>query len=317
MATRCLYCGTAVAGAKRPQPPSQPVLVGCPGCLRKVRTPPGQLTTCTYCALAFMVDATGAPRLGPRDGATLAAPDRVERALARLPSARACDLAGAVLRARTGADLIDGEADRVVDALTLIARPPVARPTWLPLTVDGAEELVPRVVLGVTTAGVERGERGITLVAVIETRTRLELDLRKRAALRAIDLAAGYALGGGLGVRNPDNVSTDVRNQVRLDLAAVDGGVEVTGLTGQVDQEPPTPATVGQRAALRDRLAACRPALASYYLLAALFGPSCRHGTAFSLTRDAIAARLRALACPADDPVVDALCIRVPPTFPG
>ena len=50
-------------------------------------------------------------------------------------------------------------------------------------------------------------------------------------------------------------------------------------------------------------------------MLAALFGRSCRGGTALSLVKDAIAARLASLGVDATE-LVDALCIRMPPTFP-
>jgi hypothetical protein len=127
--------------------------------------------------------------------------------------------------------------------------------------------------------------------------------------------AVSQAVEGALGLRlrtRGDTVKTRARVQIRLDLVERDGGTELAELANQVDQNPPTPLSSAQRDEVASRVAGTRSTITGYYVLGALFGVSCRGGTAFSLVREAIGERLRVLGVASSTEMLDALCIRMP-----
>lgn len=319
-AARCLYCGTPAADAASAAPAAtgrKPVLVTCPGCLRNARVAPGAIGNCTYCALAFTVDDGGQARVGRAPSTPSASRAHVAELVADLPSARLWDVVRHVLHRRAAFDeLGDGEAERAIAALTLIATWPGDSPRWLPVPLDDATAVVPRVVFGVSDGGRLREDGEHTLLVCLATRGRFA-DAGGRAVVNALGIASDLALGVGFHATDPDHVQTSVRVQIRATLVERHGGVELMRVANQIDQQAPWPLSVAQEIALAQRIAASRSLLAGYYIMGAIFGPSCRAGTAFSITRDGVAQRLAALGCDADAALVDQLCIRMPPNFSG
>ncbi len=316
VATRCLYCGTpagdapAAAGGAR-----KPVVVTCPGCLRNARIAPGATGACTYCALAFHVDDAGTARLGRSPSTPAATRAQIDRVVADLPPARLWDLVRDVLHRRAAFDELGaGEAERAVDALTLIATWPGDSPFWLALSLAEAPALIPRVVFGVSDASTLIDDGDTTLLVVLALRSRMS-GPGGRAAVNLLGAASNLALGVGFSARDQDQVNTSVRVQIRTDLVEDRGGVALAGRANQIDQEAPTPLSPAQEREICQRIAASRGLLAGYYIAGALFGPSCRGGTAFSLTRDAIGQRLAALGCDHSPELVEQLHIRMPPAF--
>jgi hypothetical protein len=123
------------------------------------------------------------------------------------------------------------------------------------------------------------------------------------------------AFGIGFHAKDPNRVETEKRIQIRATLVERHGGIELTRLGNQIDQQPPWQLSVAQQVAVTQRISASRSLLAGYYITGALFGPSCRAGTAFSITRDAIAQRLDTLGCDSAPELVDQICVRMPPLF--
>lgn len=319
LARRCLYCGAAVAGEPTAPPKHKPVACGCPGCARTLRVVPGEPTACMYCGLAFTAarEPGRPPRLGPAHGGVT--PAQIAALTAGLPAARVWQTVRAVLGARAELDeLTPGEAEAVLRRLAAtLDRPADDGAWWLPLELDEAAALVPRVVLGQADFGVaaEPGRAVVTVVLATRDRSKLP-DHGKRLAANAIGLALGVGLGVDLTVGGPEQLTGQTRVQLRIELAAQAGGVAL-GFANQIDQAPPTPLSAAERDELAGRLAAARARLAGYYLLAAIYGPSCQGATAFSLVREAIAARLTALGCPAPAPLLDVLALRMPAPYPA
>jgi hypothetical protein len=324
VAARCLYCGTpatdggaatAAPAAKASGGARKPMLVTCPGCLRNARVAPGASGSCSYCALAFSVDDDGAPRIGRAATAKSASRADVMRLVADLPSARLWDVVRDVLLRRAAyTELGVGEAERAIDALTLIATWPGQSPFWMPLPLDEATAVVPRVVFGVSDGGKLHEDGEHVLLITLSTRGRLG-DAGGRAAVNLLGFASDMAFGVGFKANDPGHVETETRVQIRASLVERHGGIELTRLGNQIDQQPPWQLSVAQTVTLTQRIAASRALLAGYYITGALFGPSCRAGTAFSITRDAIAQRLTALGCDSAPELVDQICVRMPPLF--
>ena len=327
VAARCLYCGTAAVDTPAPAPATRkpgdapapaarkPVLATCPGCLRNARVAPGAAGACPYCALAFTVDDDGRAQLGRASTTPPATRAHVDRLVAELPSARLWDVVRDVLHRRTAYNELGvGEAERAIDALTLIATWPGDSPLWMPVSLDDAIAVIPRVVLGVSDGGRLLEDGDTILLATLSTRGRLG-DAAGRASLNILGVASNLALGVGFHASDPDHVETSTRVQIRTTLVERHGGVELTEVANQIDQQRPTRLSVAQERDLLQRIAASRSLLAGYYIVGALFGPSCKAGTAFSITRDAIAQRLSHLGCDNSPELVDQLCIRMPPAF--
>ena len=321
VAARCLYCGTPtgdapIAAAKKP------VLGTCPGCLRNVRGLPGTAGTCSFCALAFELADDGATR--PTSSTPAVAHAHVHRLVATLPAARLWDLVRDVLLRRAAfQELGAGEAERAIDALTSIATWPGESPQWLPIAIDEAPTVIPRAIFGVSDGGLVDEDDRMVLLSTIGTTARNK-ELAGRVATNLLGHASALgvsavtsSLGLGFGVRfkPKDEVATESRLQLRAYLVARHGGVELETVLAQIDQQAPFALSDAQERELHRRIAASRSLLAAYYILGALFGPSCKGGTAFSVTRDAIARRLEALGCDASPELIDQLFIRMPPAF--
>lgn len=316
VATRCLYCGTAApADAAAAGPKGKPVVVSCPGCLRKARVTPGAPGSCAYCALSFDADDEGTARIGRAPGTAAATRAQLDALVAELPAARLWDLVRDVLYRRAAfGELGAGEAERAIGALTLIAEWPGDSPFWMPLALADASTVIPRVVFGVSDGGTLHEHGDTILLVCLALRPRLAASAG-RAVVNILGAASNFGSGYGFHVGEPDHVETSMRVQIRTMLVERHGGVELAGRANQIDQNAPTPLTPAQEAELRARVAASRALLAGYYIAGALFGPSCRGGTAFSITRDAIAERLRALGCDHSPELVEQLCIRMPAAF--
>jgi hypothetical protein len=319
MATRCLYCGTTAADAPAAGAGAagKPVVVTCPGCLRKARVVPGVTGACGYCALSFQIDDEGNARLGRTTSTPAATRAQVDHLVADLPSARLWDLVGDVLHRRVAfSELGTGEAERAIAALTLIASWPGDSPYWMPVALADAATLIPRVVFGVSDGAAlhEHGDTNLLVCLALENRLSAASG---RAAVNLLGVVSNLAAGVGFHADEPDQIETAARVQIRATLVEQHGGVELTRRGNQLDQEAPKPLTVAQEGELRSRIAASRGPLASYYIAGAIFGPSCRGGTAFSISRDAIAQRLAALGCDHSTELVEQLCLRMPPVFGG
>jgi hypothetical protein len=313
VAARCLYCGTP-SGAPPATSHHKPQLVPCPGCLRNVRVTPGITGTCTYCALGIDADDGGtvSPARAAGPAVTRA---QIEHLVADLPPARLWDLVRDILHRRAAFhELGAGEAERAIDALTLIATWPADSAYWLPLSLADAPSVIARAVFGVSDGAVLYESGDPTLLVVIGIRDRAG-DTSGRAAVNLLGVASQLAIGVGFYARDTDRVETSTRIQIRATLVERDGGVELTRRRNQIDQDAPTPLTAAQELELRLRIAASRALLAGYYIAGALFGPSCRGGTPFSLTREAIGQRLARLGCDDAPEIVDPLAIRMPPPF--
>lgn len=321
VAARCLYCGTPTGDAPIAVA-RKPVLGSCPGCLRNVRALPGATGACAFCALSFELAEDGATR--PASSTPAVTHAHVHRLVSPLPAARLWDLVRDVLLRRAAfQELGAGEAERAVDALTLIATWPGESPQWLPIAIHEAPTVVPRAIFGVSDGGVVDEDEHTVLLSTIATMGRNK-ELAGRAASNLLGHASALgvsavtsSLGLGFGVRYKpkDEVATESRLQLRAYLVARHGGVELETVLEQIDQEPPTPLSAAQERELHRRIAASRSLLAAYYILGALFGPSCKGGTAFSITRDAIAQRLTTLGCDGSPELIDQLVIRMPPAF--
>lgn len=328
VAARCLYCGKAASdraaaptasagssGSGASASARKPILVTCPGCLRNARVAPGASGNCSYCALAFSADDDGTPRIGRASSTRAATRADVNRLVADLPSARLWDVVRDVLLRRVAySELGAGEAERAIDALTLIATWPGESPFWLPLPLDEATAVVPRAVFGVADGGKLHEDGEQVLLVTLATKDRPG-DAKGRAAVNLLGFASEMALGVGFHAKDPGHVETEKRIQIRATLVERHGGIELTRIGNQIDQQPPWQLSVAQGVALMQRIAASRLLLAGYYITGALFGPSCRAGTAFSITRDAIAQRLAALGCDSSPELVDQICVRMPPLF--
>jgi hypothetical protein len=213
-----------------------------------------------------------------------------------------------------------GEPEQTIAALTLVATWPGASPTWLPIAMGDAAGVIPRAIFGVSDGGLLPEEGETVLLSTIATVPRNK-DRAQRAAagLLGHGVAAGLSaltsgLGFGVGYKPPDDVDTQSRIQLRAHLSEHQGGVQLE-VYNQIDQQTPTRLSVAHEHELHRRIAASRSLLASFYILRALFGPTCRAGTAFSITRDALTARLSALGCDHSPELVDRLCIRMPTAF--
>ncbi|HUQ04197.1 MAG TPA: hypothetical protein VM261_16975 [Kofleriaceae bacterium] len=321
VATRCLYCGTIASDAPPAAAGARPLVTTCPGCLRNVRVAHGASGSCSFCALAFHVDDDGTARVG-RTGATPAATRaQVDKLVADLPSARLWDVVRDVLHRRAafnelGAD----EPVEIIAALTLIATWPGTSPTWLPIPIADAVGIIPRAIFGVADGGLLPEEGETVLLSTIATAPRHKDRAHRAAAgLLGHGVAAGLSaltsnLGFGLGYKPPEDVDTRSRIQLRAHLTEHLGGIQLD-VYDQIDQQTPTRLSVAHEHELHRRITASRSTLASYYILRALFGPSCKAATAFSITRDALTARLTALGCDQSPELVEQLCIRMPPTF--
>lgn len=323
MAARCLYCGTPT-GDVPVAATRKPVLEACPGCLRTVRALPGATGTCSFCALAFEISDDGTAR--PTSSTPAVGHGHVHRLVSTLPAARLWDLVRDVLLRRAAFQQLGaGEAERAIDALTLIATWPGAAPRWLPITLDEATGLVPRVLFGVNDGGLANEGGHTILLATIGTMAKnAELSGRVATSLLGHASAMGVSavtsslgLGFGVSYAPSGEIAAESRIQVRCYLVADQGGVELEHVFNQIDQRPPSPLTDAQDRELDRRIAASRALLVAYHILGALFGPSCKGGTAFSISRDAIAQRLTALGCDASPELVDQLCVRTPPPFPA
>ncbi len=319
LAKRCLYCGAAVAGEPATAAKLKPMACVCPGCARTVRVMPGEPSACMYCALSFTASSVAGrpPRLGPAHGGVSRA--QVAALTGGLPSTRTWQAVREILLARAEHDeLSPGEAEAVVRRLAaILERPADVATSWLPLELEEAELLVPRVVLGHIDVGVFPETGRSVLMVVLSTSPRSQLqDRGKRLAANALGLALVAGLGVGFSVDNPGQLQGQTRVQLRIDVVPKAGGVALN-FANQVDEDPPTALSAAERDEVVRRLASARDRLASYYLLTALYGPAARGATAFSLVRDAIATRMATLACPAPAPLLDALCVRMPAPYPA
>jgi hypothetical protein len=316
LASRCMHCGMLVAGAVVVTA-RKPVLVECPGCDRKVRVLPDEPSRCMYCAIQLIANAdpNRPARLAPASDAPRAARADIESILAGLPAKDPWDLVRDVVSARAEThDLLAGETEAIVDDLRAVTRwQHDGRDMFLPLGPAKAEALVPRAIFGVADYGVFRDRGETELLIPLAARPRARSTTREDA-INALGLASSLAFGVGFGAKKVDAVDTRQRFQIRVVLHVVEDGVELEP-HNQIDQEPPTPLLQQQRDALVGRIANSRRILEGYYVLAALFGTSCRGSTAFSITREAIAKRMTALTCSRSPAIVDALTIRMPPAF--
>lgn len=315
VAARCLYCGSPATDTPAASAAGKPVVVTCPGCLRNVRVAPGTTGTCAYCALSVHVDGDETVRLGRAASTPAATRAQVDRLVADLPTARLWNVVRDVLYRRAAFNELGvGEGERAIAALTLIATWPGKSPYWMPLPLADAATVIPRVVFGVSDSGTLHEHGDTVLLAVLALRPRLGPS-GGRAAVNLLGLASNLTLGVDFHASAPGHVETSVRVQIRATLVEQHGGVELIGRGNQIDQAPPTPLSDAQELELRHRIASSRGVLAGYYIAGALFGPSCRGGTAFSITGDAIARRLAALGCEHSSEIVEQLCIRMPPVL--
>jgi hypothetical protein len=218
-----------------------------------------------------------------------------------------------VLRARAGAgELLVGEGESIVERLSQIARWRFdeARPT-LPLPLDEAQELFPRVVLGASESQAQRTDSAVNLEVVLALTSRQEA--AKLMALNGVGALLGMATGVGFRVKN-DDVPTMCRVQAFVELAASDDGVAFR-VSNRIDRDAPQPLSKKQVVELNRRVVASRPLLVGYYLVAALMGESCRKTSAFSVTREALTKRLTLLECASPPALLDRLAVRMPATF--
>ncbi len=316
LAKRCLYCGTAAAG-EAAAAKARPVACVCPGCARTVRVMPGAPAACMYCALPFTASSDPAqpPRLGPAHGGVSRA--QVAALTAALPPARLWQTVRELLPARADREeLVPGEAEAVLRRLAAILDHPAGdAAAWLPLELEEAEQLVARVVFGHVDFGVTR-ETGRSIVTVVlASRDRSNLPVHgKHLATDALGFALDRAIGIGFRADRTDEVRGQTRVQLRVELAPAHGGVALA-FADQIDQDPPTPVSAAARDEIARRLGAARDRLLGYYLLTALYGSACRGAIAFNLVRDAIAARMAALACPVSPQLLDVLCLRMPAPY--
>ena len=285
---------------------------------------PGASGACSFCALAFEVTDDGTAR--PASASPAISHGDVHRLVSALPAARLWDVVRDVLLRRAAfQELGVGEAERAIDALTRIATWPGESPTWLPIAMHEATVVIPRVVFGVADAGlVDEHGRTILLSTIgtaggsADTSGRVATSLLGHASAMGVSaVTSSLGLGFGVGYKPSDEIATASRLQLRAYLVAREGGVELENVFNQIDQQAPYPLSQAQERELHRRTAASRSLLASYYILGALFGPSCKGGTAFGLARDAIAQRLTALGCDSSPELIDQLCIRTPPPFPA
>jgi hypothetical protein len=315
LAARCLYCGTAVAGKAQPAARERTVLVECPGCERKARLATMVLGRCTFCGLQFMTSTPGRLRVGIGDAA-LATTEEVNAALEACPPTGTWALVRSMLLARVhGDELGAGEAAAIVRALETVLRwEPGTDLAFLPITSADAEVIVPRAVFGIADSAVYREPAATVLLVHLASRPRRR-ELDRHDALNVLGLASLATTGVGFSVDEPEELRTQERVQLRVTVRPATAGITIAA-ANQIDQHPATPLRLDQERELFDRLASCPRLVRGYYLIAALYGPSCRGTTAFSITREAIAKRLAALGCSTEPAVIDALCIRMPPAFP-
>lgn len=272
VAARCLYCGTVAADAPAAAATAQKAaIVKCPGCLRTARVAPGAKSSCSFCAIAFHVDDDGVARVGRASTTPAATHAQVNRLVSALPSARLWDAVRDVLLRRSAySELGAGEAERAIDALTLIATWPGDSPQWLPIAIDDAVAIVPRAIFGVVDGGLLTEGGHTVLLSTIGTISKS--DLAARTADRLFDIGAGLAisavttslgLGFGVSVESDEKLDNAVRLQLRSYLVAHEGGVHLTDVFNQIDQKPWAPPSVAQERELHTRIASSRPLLAA------------------------------------------------------
>ncbi len=333
--TRCLFCGAplelpeevaALAGHLGPAPVrSKPFVVPCPGCGRTTRADPARdpKVRCRYCALRFVTPAGPgeAIRLGPLDGAGPLPDGQLEQAFELLPGG-AGGLAGRVLAARRDlGELADGEAPWLADRLAMACDE--VDEGILPIDLEDAEAVVPRLVFGSGDCGVLPSVRGRVLLITLSADDPdgpFAAGLKAATAETALNVAAG-ALGSVAGplarsmVRSRrSELEGTTRYQARVELTQTGQGVGLHA-SHQVDNERPTPLSPDRLREIAGRIRRARRLLPAYLLRSTLFGTSCRGSTAFSIQPEAIEARLVALGLPADEASLSVLRLSMPPLF--
>lgn len=324
---RCQYCAGEITfpedvrryiDARGPvvaTPERKRFFMPCPGCARKTRVEPdADVVRCSFCAIRFHApdNAESPARLGPHRQAPLATVAETQAAVAHLPESGPWGIVRRALVGRAAmGELVHGEAEQLLALMSGVASwQPQPGVSFWPLPMSEASQLFARIVLGISEYSEYNHGHLVELLVVLKVGGRFD----GSGAMTGIALDALASRPSWHYHREEPNHSTEARFQACVHLEATEGGVMFM-VRNQIDQNPPTPLSSQQAAEIERRVVASRAVLQGYYVLAALMGESCRGGTTFSITGPALARRLESLGCPAPEPLIQALAIKMPPQF--
>jgi hypothetical protein len=289
-------------------------------CARRVQGAAQHVAQCSYCALTSIVPnaALGIAAVGPLFGGTAVNAARVESVLTKLPRTEIGQLAGAILCARVAkAEATADEVEKIVESLVALDRwqPAVTHEIALPLCDSDAEVLVPRAIFGASECAVFRSSDHTSLLAVIARQQRWT-GVDAATALNAVAALTAAAYGVNLPGMQDTGERTETQQVVQLHIVLrnTDDALTMT-VSNQIDQRAPSSLSAKQLQDLNLRLTVSRDIMQRYFLVAALFGTSCRGTTAFATTPAAVESRLDYLAISASAVQKNLLHARPPATF--
>jgi DNA-directed RNA polymerase subunit RPC12/RpoP len=275
----------------------------CPVCARAVRGDPDfpeRVLRCSYCGARMRLPLEGnGCRLPPLDGP--AAPiDDVKRGLAYMPHGYMGELARDALLARAAlGDVVPGETEMLTASLAALARwrPEDHPDAFMPCSEEQAAIIVPLLLFHGTIARPDRRNGVLELVFSLGTLSEPSDVAKTKFAVNVLSTVSLLTLGYGVFFHPHPGEDEDVQHALRVSLRRSEQGV-VLGLSHQLDDREPQPASERELAAMREEVIAAAPRFAEYYALIAVYGARSQGSTIMMALPKAIERRIISLGEP-------------------
>jgi len=273
----------------------------CPVCARIVRGDaqfPERVLKCGYCGarMRLPLEASGS-RPPPLDGPAASVED-VQRGLLYMPHDEMGEIARHALLARAAlGEVAPGEAEMLSSVLAALARwrPEQVPDAFLPLSEAQAAIVVPVILFNGHRASV--GDRdGVRELVFNVGRSTESAENKQRDAINVIGAVTFLAFGFGH-FRIPVGLGEEVQLYSRIALAPAERGV-VLGLSHQLGDGIPQPASAAGLAALREQVIGAAPEFAAYYAMMAIYGSWAQGNTIVAAVPKALQRRLTSLGEP-------------------